>query len=1614
MATSSNASQARGIVSSLQGKAWIVNDQGLRVELKPGDSVDAGQKIITEDGTQLELGLPNGQTISVAAGRELLIDTNLLGTAPVDATDAAINSLNGDAATVANVLANGGDLTDVLDPTAAGLTAGEGGGAHGFVRLLRIQELLSPLGIDRDDAATGNEFPFTQGNAPIQQAAGTAIANTSKLGTLNLTASSSVSEGGQITYTATVDKAPQGNLVITLSNGAQITILSGQLTGSVSVAAPLDDAVIDAGNISVTVSNTSGGTYENLQIGAGSTANPVVINITDTATLTTISLSGSGSGSVVEGGTASYLLSVTNAPATDLTVSVQTGHVTTSNGDLVPTTITVVIPAGQTSASFTVANINDAVSEATERYQVSIVGTSGGGYENLQFGTSTLTTGITDNEPTISSITSPTVVEGAGLAYTVTLSNASSTATSFSFALGGSSGNAVAADYGTPVFTNGVTYNSTTGMVSVPAGVTSFRATVPTVNDTMDEPVETLPLSVGGVIGTGTITDNDNAPTIRSVSSPSIAEGGDLVYTVALTNSSSVATTYSYSLGAGTSTAAATDYAAPSFTNGVTYDNATGLITVPAGVTSFRVSVPTTGDVLDEANETVQLSVGGRTGTGTITDNDPTPSLAINDVSVDENAGTATFTVSLSAASGRPVSVNFGTSNGSATTAGGDYTAQTGTLTFAPGVTSQSVTINIGNDTIFESAETFNVNLSAATNATIADSRGVATITDNDTAPTVTAVSDASIIEGGSLVYTVDLSNASSALRSYAYTLGGGTAATNDYGTPTFSNGVSLSGGQLRVPAGVTSFTVTLPTTNDTVLEANETVRLTVGGTSGGGTILDNDDVLTSDSVTIPEDTSATGNVLTNDVIASGTTVTSFTVSGVSSSFTAGNTASITGVGTLTIGSNGDYTFTPVTNYNGSVPIATYTTSTGNSNTLSITVDPVNDAPVNTVPATLAATEDVPLPISGLFVNDVDGNLATTQLSVVSGVLNVLLYGGATISAGGNNTATLTLSGSQADINTTLATLSYSSVSNFNGTDTLTVVSKDSAGTPLSDTDTVRINVASVNDAPFATPSTSSGDEDTNIAVALTGIDIDGTIASVKLTALPTAAQGVLYKADGTTVVTNSTVLTSTEAANLVFKPAANFSGSVTLSFTVTDNQGLTSTSAAHEVIDVKPVADAPGIAGNTGLSLDVNFNDLASGQNIATPSGWKSSNNGGSLIEINPSNVYGIPGLVSKVMELERNAGDSSNFYTEMNTVAGQVYTLTFDYSPRSGNTGATSAINVRWGSTDLATQTGAIIYTTDAATTSTVGWTRISVNVVGTGNPMRLEFDAVDANASTSYGGLLDNIAFASAQNAGAVNTAIALSSIAPTLVDTDGSESITAVTISGINDGATLSDGVNIFNSHSGITSVDVTGWNLNALTYTSAVAGTDALTVSATSTESATGATATSTATLNVTVVAQETGTNAADLLVGSGVNDNIVGGAGNDEINGLAGNDDLQGGSGDDKLTGGAGSDVLRWSFGETGSDTIVGFGTAAGTDALDLKSLLVGESHTDNDAGTLANYLHFTTSGGSTTVSVNANATGGVEQTNVLQGTDLTLGGTLTTDTAIIQSLLANGKLIVD
>ena len=145
----------------------------------------------------------------------------------------------------------------------------------------------------------------------------------------------------------------------------------------------------------------------------------------------------------------------------------------------------------------------------------------------------------------------------------------------------------------------------------------------------------------------------------------------------------------------------------------------------------------------------VNVTIADGQGVGTILDNDPIPTLSINNVTVtegDTGTVTATFTATLSAASGKTVTVDYATSAVTAN-APADYTAATGTLTFTPGTTTRAVAIDVQGDVSDEPDETYRVTLSNPGNATIAAAIGTGTITDDDPVPSI-AIDDVTVAEG--------------------------------------------------------------------------------------------------------------------------------------------------------------------------------------------------------------------------------------------------------------------------------------------------------------------------------------------------------------------------------------------------------------------------------------------------------------------------------------------------------------------------------------------------------------------------------------------------------------------------------------------------------------------------------------------------------------------------------------------------------------------------------------------------------------------------------------------------------------------------------------------------
>jgi hypothetical protein len=221
-------------------------------------------------------------------------------------------------------------------------------------------------------------------------------------------------------------------------------------------------------------------------------------------------------------------------------------------------------------------------------------------------------------------------------------------------------------------------------------------------------------------------------------------------------------------------------------------------------------------------------------------------SLSISDVTVSEETGSAAFVVYLSPPSTATVTVSYATRNGTAL-AGSDYGVAFGTLTFAPGVTSQTVSVSVTNDTQDESHETFFIDLTDPVSAGLSDSLGIATIVDDD--PPAVSIADCSLVEGNQgsapCSFVVSLSSASAVPVTVNFTVAGDTATQNrDYFWP--GEGTQ---GYVTFATGTTVASIALPFMADLESEDNEVLwvdlwtptNATLGRTRGVGTILDDE-----------------------------------------------------------------------------------------------------------------------------------------------------------------------------------------------------------------------------------------------------------------------------------------------------------------------------------------------------------------------------------------------------------------------------------------------------------------------------------------------------------------------------------------------------------------------------------------------------------------------------------------------------------------------------------------------------------------------------------------------------------------------------------------------------
>ncbi len=547
------------------------------------------------------------------------------------------------------------------------------------------------------------------------------------------------------------------------------------------------------------------------------------------------------------GDTKNAVLTVTLSPASIVPVTVDFA---TADGsaiageDFVTNTGTLMFAPGQLAQTITVEIIGDALFENPEDFFVNLSGAT-----NAMIKVGQGKGIIYDNDVVTSkvSIDDVVVTEGTGsvvnAVFTVSLSAASGAPVTVKYATGNST--AISPD----------DYTAGSGIVTFAAGETSQTITVPVIGDSSYEGSQAFFVnlssatnaSIADTQGKCTILDDDLPPGL-SVSDVIVTEQTGSVVTavfiVSLSEPSTLPVKVNYATSNGT--AFANDYLAKR-----------GTLLFSPGQVSKTLSISVLGDTRDELDEAffMNLSVPYNAiitvgqGQCTITDDDATPKLTIDNMTVTEGSGTtvkATFTVHLSAISGLPVTVNYATEDNTAI-ASADYTITNNSLTFLPGQTSKTVSVPITGDALDEPNETFFVNLSGPNYATLANSRALGTITDNDAAPKL-SINNLTVTEGNSgtvdLVFTVKLSAAS------------GQVVTVDFATRDVSavNGVggdyTSNTGSLRFDPGETIKTITVSILGDSIheqlnksfsLDLSNALNALFANSKGIGTILDND-----------------------------------------------------------------------------------------------------------------------------------------------------------------------------------------------------------------------------------------------------------------------------------------------------------------------------------------------------------------------------------------------------------------------------------------------------------------------------------------------------------------------------------------------------------------------------------------------------------------------------------------------------------------------------------------------------------------------------------------------------------------------------------------------------
>ena len=1285
---------------------------------------------------------------------------------------------------------------------------------------------------------------------------------------LTLSATPTVAEGGTITYTATLTNKAGTDLVIKLSNGETITIAAGQKEASIIVDAPGDDVYIDAKDLSVTITDATGGNFEKLDV----SSKAAVTKVTDTIDTTTVTLTATQS--VVEGGVVTYTASVNHkVTGSDLVVKLANGQ-------------TITIPVGESSASVPFTAPDNAYNTNLDLTN-KITDISGGNYEKTVAVGEPVTT-VTDGPGTkdITHLTlsaTPTVAEGGKITYTATLTNKAGT----DLVIKLSNGETITIAAGSKEAS--VIVDAPGDDVYIDAEVLQVKVTETTGGD-----FEKLNVNSGAAVTK--VTDTIDTTTVTLTATSTVAEGGVVTYTASVNHK-----------------VTGSDLVVK-LANGQT-------ITIPVGESSASVPFTAPNNVhntnLDLTNKITDISGGNYEKTvavgepvTTVTDNPATPdvtTLTLTATDTVAEGGKITYTATLSNPAGTALNVKL--SNGE-------------TITIAAGQKEGSITINAPSDDVYIDAGTVQAKIDGTTGGDFellatSGAYAVTKVSDTIDHTGLSLSATPTVAEGGQITYTATLTN--KAGTDMTIKLSNGAVISIDAGKLSGSVTVPAPADDVYIDAGNVSAKITETSggnfeklnVSDTaaVTAVTDTIQTTTLSISGTAAVAEGGNATYVLNLTNKAETDVTVKLTYTGTAADGTDYT-----GVATVVIKANSSQAT----FTVPTFKDNATEGTEHFTVKIDSATggnfekldISSSAGSVTTQIFEPAPVLDLDGNDSSGKTGADYQTTFtenqPGSGVSIGDVDVTITDFDSSQLTGATVTLTnrqpgdalnlgnsVNGITINANSTDgKVVLTLSGaaSLADYIQAIKNITFINSSENPSTTPRIITVTVTDGVNTSNTATTTVNVIAVNDAPVATGGAVTGVEDTPLVLTWNDFnisDVDSALSSlgVTFTQLPAGSLQLFNGTAWVNVAQNQTVSQADIAAgNLRFVPKSNESGIDGYGGTGVGNKqadyaqikykptdGTAAGGEATLKVDIAPVADKPGlnIGSNTPESLGLTKETWNSLTGLGT--------NGNGISGTALKNVFANSGSASKTEQVTSAdsggsvaAGTGSKTSGLIYLEAGQTYTFsgTADDSLQV-YIGKTSVVGATWGAGG--TISGSFsppvsgYYTLEIYHANQSGPGSLDINVkVGNGPVTDLSSSAIpmypNVAAMGSAGLSVSDFHGSDGQgyydgyklNEGPENGTVKLVGISTNLTDTDGSESL-SVKLDGIPAGSVLSDGA----GHTvtvGATSVDVTGWSLNGLSIKPPAyyQGSFDVKVTSTATESVGGSKASTEGTIKVTV------------------------------------------------------------------------------------------------------------------------------------------------------------------